>query len=139
MWKGFWGKVMAYSWYYTCICLDRLRKTTKISVWMVSVLAMIQTKHPPNTSLGLQSYINMLGICLLNGIPETWLILRLFHIKSREFRGKIFITISDSNIILQACYFSFGNGIYEILLLVFVNCRDTAFWYFKFSFNFASF
>jgi hypothetical protein len=33
------------------------------------------------------------------------------YVKSTHFRGKIFLTISDSNNILQACWVSLGSDI----------------------------
>jgi hypothetical protein len=55
-----------------------------------------------------------------------------------QFRGKIFMTISSFDKILQACRLSLGSNVYEILPLC-VICRDTAFWNIKFFLHFLLF
>lgn len=52
---------MAWSWYSLFICLEGLRKTTKNSVRIASVLVEIQTKHLLNISLEYYYYAVLLS------------------------------------------------------------------------------
>jgi hypothetical protein len=59
--EGIWKEeLMASSTYYSVICLEGLRKTTK-NFRIAGVEAGIRRQHLPNTNLELYHYISLLG------------------------------------------------------------------------------
>jgi hypothetical protein len=76
--------------------------------------------------------IRLLNFALNADIFHDWLSVYIYvigscYIKSTHFRGKIVITITDFNSILQTCWVSLGIDIMQFNLSVFINCRITSF------------